>query len=78
MKRPNQGAPQGNGMGPPGWSLISTPCLESLRKRGFGVQINLTVLLKIITFVGCACVDDADQVETAKCDGENTEQTLII
>ena len=38
MKCPNQGIPQGNGIGPPGWSLISTPCLELLQKKALGQE----------------------------------------
>ena len=46
LKRPNQGVPQGNGIGPPGWSLVSTPCLDLLRKHGFGAKMQLPVSQK--------------------------------
>ena len=71
LQRPNQGVPQGNGMGPPGWSLVSAPCLDPLRKHGFGAKMQLPISPKTMKFVGCACVDDTDQVETAKFDGED-------
>ena len=58
-------------MGPPGWSLISSPCLELLQKKGFGSRIELPISLKIVTFVGYAYVDDTDQVETGKYEGKD-------
>ena len=45
-------------------------------KKGFGARINLPISLKIITFVGYAYVDDTDQVETAKYDGEHMNQIV--
>lgn len=69
--RPNQGIPQGNGIGPPGWSIISSPCLELLRSKGFGTRIKTPMSKKVIFFVGYAYVDDTNQVETEKYDGEN-------
>ena len=69
--RPNQGIPQGNGMGPPGWSIISSPCLEMLRTKGFGAQFNTPMSKKVVMFVGYAYVDDMDQVEMEKYEGED-------
>jgi len=74
--RPNQGIPQGNGMGPPGWSIISSPCLELLRERDFGAKFTTPMSKKSVVFVGCACVDDTDQVEMEQYEGEDISSVV--
>mmetsp|Transcript_5909 Transcript_5909/g.9058 ORF Transcript_5909/g.9058 Transcript_5909/m.9058 type:complete len:1660 (+) Transcript_5909:3576-8555(+) len=74
--RPNQGIPQGNGMGPPGWSVISSPCLELLRSNGFGARFSTPITKKLVVFVGYCYVDDTDQVEMEKYEGEEVDKIL--
>jgi len=74
--RPNQGIPQGNGMGPPGWSVISSPCLELLRSKNFGARFQTPMSKKLIAFVGYCYVDDTDQVKMEKYEGENIDDII--
>ena len=71
-----QGIPQGNGMGPPGWGVISSPCLEVLRSKGFGAKLVSPITRQVIKFVGYAYVDDTDQVETEFCEGEDIDAII--
>jgi hypothetical protein len=70
---------QGNGAGPAIWALVSTPVLDRLRSRGFGVTIQSGLTEKVIKIPAFAFVDDTDLVHTIK-DGSTamveTQQAL--
>ena len=62
----SQGIPQGCGMGPPGWAIISTGNLDMLRQEGYGAKMTTPITNVTLEFVGYAYVDDTDQIETQK------------
>lgn len=75
-KIPHQGIPQGNGLGPPGWDIISPPCLESLQQKRYGAKFLTPISNKMIVFVGYAYIDDTEQVETENYEGKNIKEII--
>ena len=53
---------QGNGAGPTIWALVSTPLLDRLRQKKYGVTIN-TVHGEVLQIPAFAFVDDVDLVQ---------------
>mmetsp|Transcript_29796 Transcript_29796/g.45172 ORF Transcript_29796/g.45172 Transcript_29796/m.45172 type:complete len:115 (-) Transcript_29796:377-721(-) len=70
--------PQGCGMGPSGWAVISTGNLDSLQSEGFGTLFETPISHSILEFVSYAHVEDTDQVETIKNFQENSLQMLLL
>jgi hypothetical protein len=62
---PLQGFCQGNGCGPSGWAVISTPLINLVRTAGFGFFLLTALTVSVVQFVCFAFVDDADVVHTA-------------
>ena len=63
---PLQGFGQGNGCGPSGWAVISTPLINMVRTAGYGFSLMTALTASVVQFVCFAFVDDADVVHTAK------------
>ena len=63
---PLQGIGQGNGAGPAGWAVISTPLINMMRTAGFGFSLFTALTVSAVSFVCYAFVDDTDLVHTAK------------
>ena len=74
---PCQGIPQGRGIGPPGWAVISTGNLDLLRSVGHGATFETPMTYHALNFVGYAYVDDTDQVENIKFAGESTLDVIM-
>jgi hypothetical protein len=55
---PSQGLGQGNGCGPTGWALVSTPLINMMRTAGFGFSILTALSLMTVSFICYAFVDD--------------------
>jgi hypothetical protein len=55
---------QGNGAGLPILTLISSPLLDKLQKKGFGFNIILPINGTELHFVGFAFVDDTDLLQS--------------
>jgi hypothetical protein len=72
---PFQGLGQGNGAGPSGWAVISTPLINMMRKAGFGFSLPTALTMSAVNFVCYAFVDDAVVVDTAK-DVDTTGDTV--
>jgi hypothetical protein len=72
---PFQGFGQGNGSGPSGWAVISTPLINMMRKAGFGFSLPTALTVSAVNFVCYAFVDDAGVVHTAK-DVDTTGDTV--
>jgi hypothetical protein len=62
---PLQGFGQGNGCGPSGWAVISTPLINLVSTAGFGFFLLTALTVLVVQFVCFAFVDDADVVHTA-------------
>jgi hypothetical protein len=63
---PLEGIGQGNGAGPAGWAVISTPLINMMRTAGFGFSLFTALTVSVISFVCYAFVDNTDLVHTAK------------
>jgi hypothetical protein len=63
---PLQGIGQGNGAGPAGWAVISTPLINMMRTAGFSFSLLTALTVLAVSFVCYAFVDDTDLVHTAK------------
>jgi hypothetical protein len=63
---PLQGLGQGNGCGPAGWAIISTPIINLMRAAGFGATFLTAISVTLVAFVCYAFVDDTDVVHTAQ------------
>jgi hypothetical protein len=61
-----QGFGQGNGCGPSGWAVISTPLINLVSSARFGFFLLTALTVSVVQFVCFAFVDDADVVHTAK------------
>ena len=72
---PFQGFGQGNGAGPSGWAVISTPLINMMRTAGFGFSLPTALTVSAVNFVCYAFVDDANVVHTAK-DVDTTGDTV--
>ena len=69
---PLQGLGQGNGVGPSLWAIVSSPILDMLRAEGFGTFFHTAISGKTIKYVGFSFVDDTDQVQTGRYEGETS------
>jgi endonuclease/exonuclease/phosphatase family metal-dependent hydrolase len=63
---PLQGLGQGNGCGPAGWAIVSTPIINMMRVLGFGATFLTAISVTLVAFVCYAFVDDTDVVHTAQ------------
>ncbi len=63
---PLQGLGQGNGCGPAGWAIVSTPIINLMRAAGFGATFLTAISVSLVAFVCYAFVDDTDVVHTAQ------------
>ena len=77
VQNPCQGIPQGCGIGPPGWAVISSGNLDLLRSAGYGATFETPMSHLTLNFVGYAYVDDTDQVENIKFTGESTTDVIM-
>jgi hypothetical protein len=73
---PLQGFGQGNGVGPSGWSAISTPLVNLVWTTGFRFFLLTALTVFMVSFVCFAFVDNADLVHTAK--DEDTTQEVVM
>jgi hypothetical protein len=71
--KPMHGIGQGNGGGPPIWTVISSTLLNILRSKGYGLKMITPITQQILTFVGYSFVDDTDIVQS---DGSPTPETI--
>jgi hypothetical protein len=70
---PIKGIGQGNGAGPAIWAVVSTPLLNILREKGFGMDYITPLSGSRIRFSGFAFVDDTDllhMMHASSCEGE--------
>jgi hypothetical protein len=67
------GIGQGNGGGPPIWAVISSNLLDTLRSKGFGLQLMSPITQSPLSFVGYSFVDDMDIVQS---DGSTIYNTV--
>jgi hypothetical protein len=63
---------QGNGAGPAIWAMVSTPILDQLRHKGFGVTIQSLSPQQALHIPAFAFVDDTDLILEIK-DQDNLE-----
>jgi hypothetical protein len=73
---PLQGLGQGNGCGPAGWAIISTPIINMMRVAGFGATFLTAISVSLVVFVCYAFVDDTDVVHTAQDVNTKGEEIL--
>jgi hypothetical protein len=73
---PIQGYGQGNGCGPTGWAVISTPIINMMRTAGFGLQIVMCLSAIVIAFLCYAFVDDTDLLHTGNSVNTTGEEVL--
>jgi hypothetical protein len=66
LEEPLQGLGQGNGCGPAGWAIVSTPIINMMRVLGFGATFFTAMSVQLVTFVCYTFVDDTDVVHTAQ------------
>lgn len=76
-EEPLQGLGQGNGCGPAGWAVVSTPIINMMRVAGFGATFFSAMSVTLIAFVCYAFVDDTDVVHTAQ-DVFTTGKTIMV
>jgi hypothetical protein len=57
---------QGNGCGPAGWAVISTPIINMMKTAGFGFSLLTAMTVACFSFVCYAFVDDTDVVHCAQ------------
>jgi hypothetical protein len=55
---------QGNGAGPAIWAVVSTPLLNLLHSKGFGLSFISPISRNHTSFVGYSFVDDTDLIQT--------------
>jgi hypothetical protein len=73
---PYQGLGQGNGCGPAGWAVVSTPLINMMKTAMFGFTILTALTVTSVAFVCYAFVDDTDVVHTAKDINTTGEEIL--
>jgi len=66
---PIQGTGQGNGAGPSGWAVISSPLFETLRSAGFATDFISCLSHTLVSLVGYGVVKNTDLLFTADCEG---------
>jgi predicted aldo/keto reductase-like oxidoreductase len=54
---------QGNGAGPSIWAVLSSPILDQMREKGFGIQLISPISRTNIKFAGYSFVDDTDLLQ---------------
>jgi hypothetical protein len=59
---PMHGICQGNGAGPSIWAVVSSPILNLLRTKGYGIFFTTPISNSQIRFSGYAFVDDSDLI----------------
>ena len=57
---PLMGLGQGNGIGPCGWTLISSQMIKTMKKLGFAATFRSALAATLITIASFAYVDDCD------------------
>jgi Reverse transcriptase (RNA-dependent DNA polymerase) len=70
---------QGNGAGPMIWAMLSTPLLEYMRSKGFGVNISNSETGDSFLVTAFSFVDDTDFIQSLNnqnSPSEETQQTL--
>jgi len=72
-----QGCGQGNGAGPPMWTMMSSVVLDMLRAAGFGIKFESALSRKETNFAGYAFVDDTDLVTAPRLQSEGTPATPV-
>jgi hypothetical protein len=60
---PMHGICQGNGAGPSIWAVVSSPILNLLRTKGYGIFFTTPISNSQICFSGYAFVDDSDLIQ---------------
>ena len=66
---PPQGFNQGNGVGPSGWSIVSSVILAALREAGYGITFINAITKEAYQLAALAFVDDSDLIQ----EGETVE-----
>jgi hypothetical protein len=61
---PMQDLGQGNGAGPAGWIMVSTPLIEMMHTKGFGFQEWMAISQHIVKFVCYSFIDNTDLIST--------------
>ena len=61
-KKPLHGIGKGNGAGPSGWAVISSPLFEILRNAGFATDFISSLSHTLVSLVGYGFVDDTDLI----------------
>jgi hypothetical protein len=74
---PYQGLGQGNGCGPAGWALVSTPLINMMKTAGFGFSILTAMTLVSVAFICYAFVDDTDVVHVGRDVNTTGEEILL-
>jgi hypothetical protein len=73
---PLHGLGQGNGCGPAGWAIISTPIINMMQIAGFGATFLKVIYVSLVVFVCYAFVDDTDVVHMAQDVHINGEEII--
>jgi hypothetical protein len=76
FQAPPQGFNQGSGVGPPGWSILSSIILAALRDAGYGISFINAITHEAYQLAALAFVDDSDLIQS----GETVElaHTLMV
>ena len=61
---PPQGFNQGSGVGPPGWSILSSVILAALRDAGYGITFINAITHEAYKLAALAFVDDSDLIQS--------------
>jgi hypothetical protein len=78
LEPPPQGLGQGNGAAPATWALVSSPLLNVLRSKGYGVVFKCAILKKEFKIVGYCFVDDSTIIQMTPTPETPTEETVKI
>ena len=78
LEPPPQGLGQGNGAAPATWALVSSPLLNVLRSKGYGVVFKCAISKKEFKIVGYCFVDDSTIIQMAPTPETPTEETVKI
>jgi hypothetical protein len=70
---PIHGIYQGNGAGPAIWAVLSSPLLDLMRNKGFGLLLFTPISKTNVSFVGYAFVDDTDLIQILDIDKSSKE-----
>lgn len=61
-----QGFNQGNGVGPSGWSILSSVILQALKDKGYGMRFIHAITKEAFQLAALAFVDDSDLVQSGE------------